>query len=482
MAAIPSGIYLRISDDREGRGLGVDRQLPPCQKLAKALGWKVVEVYRDNDVSAYSGRVRKEYQRMLTDIAAGRIKGVIAWHQDRLNRSPRELEHLIDILERNQCQVQMVTSGMLDLSTATGRAIARTIGTWSRYESEHKSERILLKMMELAEAGAPSGGGLHRPFGYENDRLTVVPAEAQVIKEAARRFLAGEGMSTICRDFNERGVLTTGGKLWRPIALAKILTSGRICGWREVPPQGAKRPTYGSEFLAEAQWPAIVERDVVEQIRAKLTDPSRKRKGRPMTWLLSGILVCDRCGSGMLGQPRENGTWRYACRKHSSGHSQNCGKTVVAGKAAEDEIRDRVQVVLGDGIVTRLRANSTGVDTSELSKGIRDDESKLEQLGTDYDDGIVTRGEWTKRRQRLVERIGTARSQLAVVTDTSALDGFDDPTTFPDVWEATKAAGKVDRLRLALQALVVEARVVSSRLAPGSPTFDPDRIRIQWRA
>ena len=59
-----------------GAGLGVERQRVDCEKLAAALGWTVVDTYIDNDISAYTGQRRPQYERLLNDIGVGRIKGV----------------------------------------------------------------------------------------------------------------------------------------------------------------------------------------------------------------------------------------------------------------------------------------------------------------------------------------------------------------------------------------------------------------------
>jgi DNA invertase Pin-like site-specific DNA recombinase len=45
--------------------LGVQRQVADCRKLASERGWVVAEEYVDNDVSAYSGKARSAYRRML---------------------------------------------------------------------------------------------------------------------------------------------------------------------------------------------------------------------------------------------------------------------------------------------------------------------------------------------------------------------------------------------------------------------------------
>src|SRR4051794_21562049 len=87
-----AGIYCRISRDKSGAGHGVERQQRDCRTLAEHLGWEVEKVYVDNDISAYSGKARPQYQAMLADIGAGVVTGVIAWHPDRLHRAPTELE------------------------------------------------------------------------------------------------------------------------------------------------------------------------------------------------------------------------------------------------------------------------------------------------------------------------------------------------------------------------------------------------------
>ncbi len=70
--ALPAAIYCRISRDREGAGLGVDRQEADCRALAVRLGWEVAAVFVDNDISAYSSRPRPQYRAMLDAVRSGR--------------------------------------------------------------------------------------------------------------------------------------------------------------------------------------------------------------------------------------------------------------------------------------------------------------------------------------------------------------------------------------------------------------------------
>ncbi len=78
-----AAVYARISQDLEGKGLGVQRQLEDCRKLAKDRGWTIGREYVDNDVSAYSGKTRRGYRQMLDDLANGARDAVIVYNLDR---------------------------------------------------------------------------------------------------------------------------------------------------------------------------------------------------------------------------------------------------------------------------------------------------------------------------------------------------------------------------------------------------------------
>src|SRR5689334_1392002 len=99
-AAVRAGIYARISSDREADGLGVARQIDDCKRLAERKGWQVAGPYVDDDVSAWSGKRRPEYVRILEDLEMGAINGLLVYDLDRLHRQPSELESFIDLCQR----------------------------------------------------------------------------------------------------------------------------------------------------------------------------------------------------------------------------------------------------------------------------------------------------------------------------------------------------------------------------------------------
>ncbi|MGB2918439.1 MAG: recombinase family protein, partial [Candidatus Microthrix parvicella] len=76
---VRAAVYARISSD-DGSALGVSRQVEDCRKLADGLGWEVAEEYIDNDVSAFSGKRRPAYERMLADLVDGFRDAVLVYH------------------------------------------------------------------------------------------------------------------------------------------------------------------------------------------------------------------------------------------------------------------------------------------------------------------------------------------------------------------------------------------------------------------
>ncbi|MEE3126065.1 MAG: recombinase family protein [Actinomycetota bacterium] len=176
---VATAIYTRISADIEGLGLGVARQREDCESLAATLGWPVAQVYSDNDVSAYSGKPRPEYQRMLDDLREGNVDAVIVYHPDRLTRRPLELEQFIQALDAAKVRHVKFVTGDADFTTGDGLLVLRMLAAVAAAESASKSRRVKRKQEQNAAAGKPHRAST-RPFGYESDHVTVRPDEAAI--------------------------------------------------------------------------------------------------------------------------------------------------------------------------------------------------------------------------------------------------------------------------------------------------------------
>jgi site-specific DNA recombinase len=291
---IQAGLYLRMSRDAEARGLGIGRQRKDGEALASRLGWPIVQEYSDNDLSAskYSHKPRPGYTQMLQDLQEGVINALVVYDQDRLVRQPRELEELLEVCDRARAWRIAAVSGEIDVRNSDDLFRARILAAVHAKESDNISRRVRRKQQELAERGRPHGGP--RRYGYRRDFSAIEPNEATIIQELARRTLAGESLTSLCRELNARGIPTTAGGCWSPATLRRILIGPHLAGLR----------VYG-ERLYPAAWPAILSEDTHHALRTLLTDPQRKTNPmRPTRHLWSGFLVCGHCGMRMYAYYR----------------------------------------------------------------------------------------------------------------------------------------------------------------------------------
>jgi site-specific DNA recombinase len=291
-------IYERISEADADDRSGIERHIKEDRELAEKLGWQVAHVLSDHDISAYSGKRRPDYEKLLDLIRTGQTDGVITWHTDRMHRNPGEQDEYIKLCKRHGIQTVAVRVGTIDFSTASGEFNARVMGLVNYFESQHKAERVRSKHRELAEQGKWHGG--IRCFGYEPDGMTVREDEAAEIKRLAEAVIRGQSLRSLAIELNERRVPTVKGKRWSSAHLGKMLARPRLAGLRQHNDKIIKCETADGK----ARWPAILDRETWEAVKDILEDPSRctggsGRRGPVPTTLGTGLYVC-----GVCSQPR----------------------------------------------------------------------------------------------------------------------------------------------------------------------------------
>ena len=287
---------------------------------------------------------------MLAAVESGSVDAIVTWHNDRLHRSPKELESFIDLVERSGVRLAVATGGDYDLTSPDGRLAARIVGAVARKESEDRSRRVRRKHLELAEQGRPAG---QLGWGVRSND------ERELVREAARRVLAGHGLMTIARDWNRRGLPGASKRPWRAPTLRRALLSSRMAGLREhgVDPSGR---TVGE--LRAAVWQGALDRQTWDQVRAVLLNPERHTNVRaPSKYLLTGLIHCGTCGSRMSSRPPDDHTKRYLCAGNRPGHQPG-----IVAQPVDDLVAKRVLGLLAtpsvrEELLAPGRRNGRGV-------------------------------------------------------------------------------------------------------------------------
>jgi site-specific DNA recombinase len=458
------GCYERISDDKTGEGLGVADQSADNAAHAARLGGEVVDSYTDNSISASSGVRRPEYERMVADLRSGRITGVVAWHTDRLHRTPRELEDFIDVVESVGARVETVTAGPVDLSTTEGRMMARIACAIARREVEHKGERVRRRLESKAEAGRPHGGP--RAYGFGPDHLAPVPEEQDVIREAARRVLAGESLAAVSRDLNRRGLLTARGGRWRTTTLRDCLLSYRWAGLRE---------HKGRVF--KAAWEPVLDEVTFKRLQTYLTDPSRHspKRGEASQYLFAGgLLRCARCESPM--RPFRYEPRSYRCAQKTQVQTEwavKCGTLVVVAEPLEAHVA--TLLLARYSTPERLAALTDAaapVEDGEVAASVAADVARLAELEVERADGLLDRDSFYRMSDRLRSRIAANR---ALLLRTRSIEVPDiDLVDLVGWWNSASPAD-----HRAMFALTIDTVWVSTTQRRDG--FDRGRVRVDWR-
>lgn len=448
--------------------MGVARQLEDCRKLAADRGWPVGGEYVDNDVSAFSGKPRQQYARMLADLGSGDRDAVIVYNLDRLHRRPVELEEFVTLCESVGVRDVATVTADIDLGNDDGLFMARIFAAFAAKESGRKSARIRRKMLQNAEAGLPHGSA--RPFGYEADKITVRESEATVIRQMVDRYLAGQSLRSLTIWLNESQIAPSVATSWQTTAVRQVLSSGRVAGLRE----------HRGEVIGAAVWPAIITPADRDRVLARMAARSVTKSRTARTYLLSGMLRCGRCGNRLYSQARhsnpQNRVRRYVCLKGPD-HG-GCGRLTVVAAPVEELLAEAVMARLDSPQLADALAGKTtaDADVAALAAQVDADQERLDELAGLYADGAITAREWIAARDPITERIIAARRDIAAATDTTA------------VYELA-GTGEILRsgwadLDLGRQQAIVKAVLDHAVIAPGTPgsrRLDIDRVAPVWR-
>jgi site-specific DNA recombinase len=455
-----AGIYVRISSDPNGEALGVQRQEADARKLCEARGWSVVDVFCDNDRSAFSQRKpRPRYLAMLEAVSEGKINTIVAWHPDRLHRQTRELVPFIDLVNTHGVHVETVTAGIYDLSTPSGRMNARIVGSVAEFESEHKAERIRRKLEENAAKGKHHGGV--RPYGWRDDRVTIIEEEAAVVREAAAMLLAGQSIKAIVRALNAAGHTTSTGKPWIDVSVRDMLMRPRNAGLR----------SYYGEVVGRGQWAPILTPEDFHQVEAILSNPMRRttpgRDGR--VHLLSVLARCGVCEAPVTvskGRPYKGVAKRvYRCPQRVH---------VVRDQESVDDLVTQVILArLGLPDAKNLLADRRHADRAEVAARLAQElQDRLHDAAEAYAAGTITMAQLTTINGAVKPKLEQAQAEAASPSRAKVLGDLvtRDPV---EVWEELSS----DQRR-AVVALLVDVKIMPTHKGPN---FDPEAIKITWK-
>jgi DNA invertase Pin-like site-specific DNA recombinase len=369
---------------------GITRQKEDITALTERLGGEVAKWYPENDTSAYKKRrirlpngrsvwrvYRPEFRRMLADYEDGNIDGIIFYDIDRLARQPRDLEDLIDLVEYYKRPVETVT-GNIDLRTSNGRAMARVLVAMANKSSEDTARRVARAKLQIAQEGNGSRfTGSRRRFGYREDG-SLNETEAALIRDAAKRFMAGESWNGIAKHFRSSGIRPVYANIWSMTSIRQVLLSPSIAGiavyngsLREENKTGRPKNLYSDPeavALKDAagryvmgNWKPVLS---VNEWKALVAESEARRKGQTFSargtrkYLLTGLLRCGRVHENGVVCNRSMAGFKYTNKAGTLCYGYRCPDKIKGGCGGLQRSMPKLDKLIEDLLFAHLAENA----------------------------------------------------------------------------------------------------------------------------
>ena len=319
-------LYIRVSTAMQVDGYSLDAQKDRLVKFAEFQGMEIVREYCDAGKSGKSITGRPEFQRMLQDVADDRdgVSYILVFKLSRFGRNAADVLNSLQYIQDYGVNLICVEDG-IDSSKDSGKLTITVLSAVAEIEREN----ILVQTMEGRRQKAREGkwNGGQAPFGYlldsKNSTLIVNPEEAEIVRLIFEKFVHTDmGADSISKYLNQHGYSkkklreqevshftrsTVLKILDNPVYAGKIAygknATEKVKGTRDQY-RRVKKEEY---LLAEGLHEAVIDQETWEAAKAK-------RKVTGVKWnkthsldhehILSGILKCPVCGSGMAGTVR----------------------------------------------------------------------------------------------------------------------------------------------------------------------------------
>ncbi len=327
---INAGLYMRVSTEDQAReGFSLPEQKERLEAYCKFNDYNIVEYYKDAGISAKTGNHRPEYERMLEDGKNGKINMFIALKLDRVTRSVKDWESLIEFTEKYNIDLALVND-KIDTTTANGKMVSRIMMSVSQNEIERTSERTIIGLEGAIKQGHIPA---RAPLGYKHvDKVLVPdPLTKDIVIRIFNLYFEGWTYFRIANLFNEEKVL--GKTNWCDSGILKII-SNVIYKGDYIQGKTTNNPRYFSNVVEP-----LVSKELWENCQVQKKKNQRNYM-RSQTYIFLQKLKCPKCGRILAGGASHKikaDKWYFYYR------CENCKNNIK-----ETDIEESIKHILSD--------------------------------------------------------------------------------------------------------------------------------------
>jgi DNA invertase Pin-like site-specific DNA recombinase len=280
-------------------------------------GWVLARTRYDDGGFSGGSLERPALQRLLADIAAGRVDVVVVYKVDRLTRSLADFARLVEIFDAQGVSFVSVTQ-QFNTTSSMGRLTLNVLLSFAQFEREVTGERIRDKIAASKKKGMWMGGIV--PLGYDASERTLVinQAEAETVRGIFALYRELDCVRRLKQEADRLGLRTKrrttangtecGGKPFSRGHIYKLLSNPIYVG----------QIAHKGEFYP-GQHPALIDTETWTAVRDQLTTNARDHRSHPFVRSKTTI---------PLSRPASR---QSAARSASQGCRRQCGGIGGAG-------------------------------------------------------------------------------------------------------------------------------------------------------
>jgi site-specific DNA recombinase len=384
-------IYSRYSSDLQN-DRSIEDQIVVCEKYTAKNGWLVKGNFYDRAASGASLFGRPQFAKMVSEAHAGSFDIILSEDLDRLSRSQSDIAQLFEDMNFAEIEIHTLADGLINEMHIGVK------GTMSALFLKGLAQKVRRGLGGAVRAGRNPGGDLYgyTPRKGEAGVLDINPETADVVKRIYEEYVAGASPRAIAARLNADGISAPRGGKWNASTIngntargQGLLLNERFVGrvvWNKR--RSVKDPKTGRRVTRtnlESEWIVqhvpelrILDDKLFDAARARRLDagtPASRRRPKS-TRLLSGLLRCGSCGSGMALTGSDRSGPRVRCsRNRESGSCSNGTKYYI--DKIERLVLDRLKAQIDNPKLMGQFVEAYLAERRALSAGARRDKVKI---------------------------------------------------------------------------------------------------------
>ncbi len=393
-------LYARKSMDNEDKQiLSIEAQLVELNEYIKRIpDIEIVEEFVETRTAKEPGR--PIFNKMIAQVEKGAVEGIVAWHPDRLARNSVDGGKIIHLVDRGLIKYLDFPTYRFD-NTSQGKFMLNIIFGQSKYYVDNLSENVKRGIRQKLRRGEyPS----FAPPGYLNNyktrKIDVDPVTAPKVKSLFEMYATGRyAFEHLIPYASSMGILSRRtGRALSVCGIQSILQNPFYYGFIR----------YNGEYYEGIHTP-LIDKDLYARVQEVIKQRGRRPRKIVSKKPFTGLIKCEICGAMVTAEVQKGHTY-YRCTK-KKGH---CSGGYIRQERLVDQIDDSIKRVIVDPeLGTSLKdkvseeketlRNSTAKDIKRLDKCMTVLENKISRLMDIYLEGEISKYEYCKRKQKLLD-------------------------------------------------------------------------------